>query len=132
MKPHEILVEAAETFKTRNAVYKDNYKHIGPVMAGYFPEGIRLLTPTDYIRFHLFMLIHVKLTRYTNNWANGHQDSLRDISVYAAMLESVDAEELGELKEFYTDEELAAAKAAVEFRQDSDGITCFHLKEGNF
>lgn len=103
MTPHEILNEAAETFKTRNAVYKNNYKHIGPVMAGYFPDGIQLLTPTDYIRFHLFMLIHVKLTRYTNNWANGHQDSLRDIAVYAAMLESIDAEELGDLEQFISD-----------------------------
>jgi hypothetical protein len=73
-------------------VYKDNYRHIGAVMAGYFPDGITLKTAEDHIRFHLFMLIHVKLTRYTNQWANGHADSLVDASVYSAMLRQVDGE----------------------------------------
>ncbi len=35
-----------------------------------------------------------KMSRYAANWnAGGHADSLRDIAVYAAMLESLDAEE---------------------------------------
>lgn len=90
MTPDEILNAAAETYRERNAVYKDNYKNIGPVLAGFFPSGIRLQTPDEFIRFHLFMLMAIKLTRYANNWATGHADSLRDTAVYAAMLEAVD------------------------------------------
>jgi hypothetical protein len=90
----DILREGADTYLERNAVYKDNYRHIGAVMAGYFPNGITLKTPVDFIRFHLFMLMHVKLTRYTNCWGTGHTDSLVDNSVYSAMLEQVDAEML--------------------------------------
>lgn len=90
MTTDQILNEAAKTFKERNAIYKDNYLEIGPVMAGFFPKGITLKTPEEFIRYHLFLLMMVKLTRYTNNWETGHQDSLRDTVVYAAMLEQFD------------------------------------------
>lgn len=90
----DILQRCADTYRQRNAVYKDNYVHIGDVMAGFFPNGITLKTPVDHIRFHLFMLAMVKYTRYTNNWANGHSDSLVDAAVYPAMLEQVDGQML--------------------------------------
>lgn len=88
----QILTEAAQTFRQRNAVYKDNYKHIGKVMSGFFPNGLTLRTEEDFVRFHLFILMQVKGTRYTQNWEAGHQDSIRDATVYAAMLEAVDGE----------------------------------------
>lgn len=87
----QILLEASKTFRERNAVYKDNYKNIGKVMTGFFPEGVTLRTEEDFNRFHLFVLMMVKGTRYSQNWNNGgHQDSIRDACVYAAMLEAVD------------------------------------------
>ncbi len=85
-----ILEELAKLYLERNAVYKDNWKDIGPVMAGFFPRGLTLTTAEDHIRFHLFVLAVVKLTRYTNNWQRGHSDSTRDASVYLAMLEAAD------------------------------------------
>lgn len=95
----EILTEAAATWKARNAVYKDNYKHMGAVMKGFFPNGITLITVEDFIRFQLFVLVVTKLTRYTNNWKDGHQDSLRDAAVYTAMIEQVDGESLPQFED---------------------------------
>lgn len=90
--PADILSGLADLYRQRNAVYKDNWKHVGPVMAGFYPDGVTLNTPEDFIRFHLFMLMIIKLTRYTNNWSAGHSDSLRDTAVYSAMLDAADAE----------------------------------------
>jgi len=89
----DIMAEAAETFRERNKVYGDNYKNVGQAMQGFFPNGITLSTPEDHNRFHLFMLAVVKMTRYANNWEQGHKDSIRDATVYCAMLESIDAAE---------------------------------------
>lgn len=86
----EILREAAVTFEERNKVYGNNYERVGEVMAGLFPDGITLKTPQDHNRFHIFMLIIVKLSRYAVNWEKGHQDSIRDTATYAAMLEMID------------------------------------------
>ena len=88
----DILREGAKTFEERNAVYANNFKIVGEAMRAFFPEGIELKTAHDHARFHIFMLAVVKLTRYTNNWGKGgHADSIRDASVYCAMLESIDA-----------------------------------------
>jgi len=83
----EILEKAAETYRQRNAIYGDNYKEHGRLMAALFPNGLTLKTEEDWIRFGvLHMCIH-KVGRYCN--ANGHKDSAHDLSVYAAMLEEV-------------------------------------------
>lgn len=86
-----ILMEAANTFRTRGNVYKDNYRTVGLVMKALFPDGITLKTAEDHERFHIFMLGVVKMTRYVKNWATGHQDSVHDQTVYSAMLEMIDA-----------------------------------------
>jgi hypothetical protein len=86
----DIMAEAAETFRERNKIYGDNYKQVGGAMEAMFPNGVTLRTPEDHNRFHLFMLAIVKMTRYANNWEQGHQDSIRDATVYCAMLESID------------------------------------------
>ena len=89
----EFLEEGAATFKERNKVYGDNYKNVGTVMTGMFPEGVMLKSADDWNRMHILLLAIVKLTRYCNNWNDGgHQDSIHDACVYAAMLESIDAE----------------------------------------
>lgn len=90
-KAHDILREAADLFQERNAVYGDNFKMVGEVMVGLFPNGVTLKTAHDHNRFHILMLLAVKLTRYTVNWEKGHQDSIRDATVYGAMLEMIDS-----------------------------------------
>ena len=85
---NEILAQAAVTYKERNTLYGSNYLNVGVAMKGFFPNGIKLETPNDHVRFHLFCWIVGKLTRYANQWQTGHQDSIHDVVVYAAMLEA--------------------------------------------
>jgi len=42
-------------------------------------------------RWHLFELLIVKLTRFANQ-SFGHQDSIHDAAIYAAMIESITEE----------------------------------------
>lgn len=83
-----ILDEAAETFRERNAIYKNNFLMVGNIMAAMFPEGVTLKTPDDHNRFHLFMLKVVKLSRFTISGMT-HVDSIRDDLVYSAMVEAL-------------------------------------------
>ena len=83
-----ILVEMGETFRERNKVYGDNYKRVGEVMSVLFPDGVELKTVEDYNIWHLFELMIVKLTRFTNSNLT-HEDSIHDAAVYAAMVESL-------------------------------------------
>lgn len=83
----DILDEMAATFRERNAVYGDNYKMVGKMMAVLFPNG----APPELLhndQFHLFELILVKLSRYAISGLQ-HQDSIRDMGVYCAMCESI-------------------------------------------
>lgn len=88
MTPDEILTSAAQTFRERNAVYGDNWRRVGAVMMALFPEGVTLSNEQEFNGWHLFELLIVKLTRFTNSGLR-HQDSIHDIAVYAAMLESI-------------------------------------------
>lgn len=87
----EILAEMAKTFKERNAVYGDNYRMVAKLMAVLFPHGL----PPDLFtkdQFHLFELIIVKLSRFAISNLT-HRDSVHDMAVYAAMIESVISEQ---------------------------------------
>jgi len=84
----DILREAAETFEGRNAVYGNNYLNVGNVMVALFPNGVVLKTVDDFLRWHLFELKIVKITRFANSGLT-HQDSIRDDTVYGAMVESL-------------------------------------------
>lgn len=82
-----ILRGAAATFEERNAVYGSNYTMVAPVMKVLFPNGV----PPDLVtthRWHLFELMIVKLSRFAISGLT-HQDSIRDLTVYAAMVESL-------------------------------------------
>lgn len=93
MKASDILAEAAKTYEARNAIYKDNFRTVGPAMAALFPEGVVLKDEDEHTRWHIFNLIMVKMSRYAMQWyEGGHQDTVRDIAVYAAMLEQIDGE----------------------------------------
>jgi hypothetical protein len=84
----DILAEMADTFRERNAVYKDNAAKVGEVMAVLFPDGVTLKTAADHKFYHLFELLIVKLTRFTNSGLK-HEDSVHDLTVYGAMLEAI-------------------------------------------
>lgn len=108
-----ILRQATEIFEKRNAVYKDSTGGAGEILSILQRYGnMRLETPDDFRRHHILSLIVVKLVRYCNNWNEwvmdiaggggesnivqvkqvGHQDSIHDLLVYAAILESIDQE----------------------------------------
>lgn len=83
----DILVEMADTYRERNAVYGDNYKRVGKLMTVLFPDGV----PPEILhsdQFHLFELILVKLSRFAISGLQ-HQDSIHDTGVYAAMCEAI-------------------------------------------
>lgn len=83
----QILEEMASTFRERNAVYGNNFDNLGKAMAAIFPNGVTLRTAEDFVRWHLFELQMVKLTRFANSGLT-HPDSIHDAGVYAAMVES--------------------------------------------
>lgn len=83
----KVLGEMLETFLQRQSVYGDNVNRIGFVLAALFPDGVKLNTPEDHDRYHLFLMIAVKMTRLAVTNIN-HQDSAHDLAVYGAMLET--------------------------------------------
>lgn len=84
----DILLDMAETYRERNKVYGDNYKRVGDVMMALFPEGMHLASAEEFNVWHLFELMIVKLTRFANSNLQ-HEDSIHDLAVYAAMVESL-------------------------------------------
>jgi len=94
MSPAESLIQAADLFKQRGTIYKDNYKRAGEIFMWLCPEGIEVTDAQTYNRMAIFMQIINKLLRYSLNWDKGHIDSLDDISVYAMMLKELDQEYL--------------------------------------
>jgi len=90
----QLLNQSAKTYAERNAVYGDTYKMHGDVVQALFPDGIEIDNKDDHNRFAILTMIIGKLTRYSVNfYEGGHQDSIHDISVYAAMLEELDNEQ---------------------------------------
>jgi hypothetical protein len=93
----DLLQADASIFADRAEVYKDNYAAVGRVMEALFPDGHSQNSQEDHNRWHLFELVIVKLTRYVMNYdSGGHKDSLKDMRVYLAMLERLDAEAVAE------------------------------------
>jgi len=92
MRADEILDKAAETYRERNAEYGENYRVFGRVMQALFPDGLTIKGEQEWVRFHLWLLSVVKLTRYVQNWEQGHDDSLLDDIVYKAMTLQLDGE----------------------------------------
>lgn len=86
----EILRGMAATFEERNALYRDNYRMVGPIMRVLFPEGVSPeVLNSD--AFHLLEAVVGKLTRFAVSDLQ-HLDSIHDAGVYCAILESVVAE----------------------------------------
>ena len=87
-----LLQAAAEVLLQRDGSYRGADAMYADVMARLFPEGVRLESAHDHHRFHLLMLLVVKLTRYVRNYDEGHHDSLTDLVNYGAMLQAIDRE----------------------------------------
>ena len=92
-----LLSAAAETMLERDGRYRGSDALYARVMACLFPDGVELKSQHDQHRFHIFMLLVVKLTRYVRNWEHGHTDSLTDLINYGAMLQALD-QGLGEVR----------------------------------
>lgn len=91
---HERLVRLGEIFKERNGLYGDTFRSFGTIMSGFFPNGLEVRTEADWNRLALLMHVADKLSRYANNFVvGGHADSLDDTSVYAQILQMIDAEQ---------------------------------------
>jgi hypothetical protein len=93
----EILDEAAKTFKQRNSLYKDNYKHSGNAFLSIFPGRKMPVVKNerDANRLILLQMAVGKLMRYAYNFEEGgHQDSVHDAAVYCAMLEELTEENI--------------------------------------
>lgn len=82
----QLLQSALTTFQERNAVYGDNWRQYGTVMAMLYPGGLHLETPDDFAKFSIISHLVGKLTRYVHQ-PKGHLDSAHDMIVYAAILE---------------------------------------------
>lgn len=90
MNAADILDAAADTYRERNKLYGDNYKHFGAACVAMFPHGLTLRTAGDWNRLGVFIQATSKLTRYAQNFSRGgHIDSAHDLSVYAAMLQEL-------------------------------------------
>jgi len=86
MKTADIVMEEMlEVFKERKETYGNNYLIIGKVLAALYPNGLVLNTEEDHNKYHLFLLVLVKATRLANTGLT-HEDSAKDLAVYAAML----------------------------------------------
>jgi len=91
--PADILREAASTFESKNEEYGDGWKKFGAIMMSLFPTGLELKTEEDFSRFAILNIMVAKLDRYCKNFnKGGHPDSLIDLSVYSAMLLTLDKE----------------------------------------
>jgi hypothetical protein len=82
-----ILAQMAATFRERNAVYKENAKMAGEVLAALYPNGVTLKTAADHEWWHVWCLLFVKLTRFVVS-EHTHVDSIHDLAVYAAIIET--------------------------------------------
>lgn len=94
MTVDQMLQEAAELFADRNAEYGNSFEEFGRIMRAFFPGGISVITEKDMNRLMLLLYLMGKLHRYTQNFEKGgHEDSLKDIAVYATMLRYIDRRE---------------------------------------
>jgi hypothetical protein len=101
MSPADLLRKLATMNEMKTAEYHPRNGDIDPftfakhgaIMATLFAghDGIKLQSEHDFNRYHLLVQICVKLARYVENFEQGgHQDSIHDLAVYAAMLGAYD------------------------------------------
>lgn len=76
----------AKTYEERNAVYGDNYNQVTAILAILFPDGVskEIYHTTKH---NLLEMVVGKLTRFVQGDLK-HIDSIHDLAVYAAMVET--------------------------------------------
>lgn len=87
----EILEAGAATYRERNKVYGDNYKHFGQAILSAFGGAIpRIETAEEANRLGVVVQCIGKMTRYCQSFKDGgHLDSAHDAVVYSAMLQEL-------------------------------------------
>ncbi len=89
----EILKEKAELFEEKGKEYGHSYLQYGEVMMSLFPKGLpNIETAKDWNKFGIFNMLAHKVIRLANTNFES-VDSIKDIQVYAAMLEEIVCEE---------------------------------------
>ena len=87
----DVLRSLAELQQAKTEEYGPTWKTFGPVVMALFPKGFTIEDEDEANRLALFFHIIDKSHRYANNFKRGgHYDSLKDISVYAALLGEYD------------------------------------------
>ncbi len=94
MSAADKLQAAIEKYKQRSSQYGDVFTQVGQIAAILLPSGAACKYSHDHARMQLLLQVIAKLCRYTSHFeSGGHQDSLHDLIVYAAMLEAMDEKE---------------------------------------
>lgn len=94
--PADLLQESVKTFRQRGEIYGNDYERFGRIMKAVFPGGFYFNAAAvdiekTWTRMNYLIMIVNKIARYAENFdKGGHDDSLNDISVYAAMLRHID------------------------------------------
>lgn len=88
--PADCLEAGVALFRQRNKTYREAYIAFGDVMAALYPEGISISGADRFAELGILVQIVSKITRMTGNKDLAiHRDSVSDLKVYAAMLESL-------------------------------------------
>ena len=89
------LGRLADIYEERNALYGDNYIHFGALwraLEDCAGKGFVARTDLDKARLGIWVQLVSKFSRYAAQFnSGGHPDTLDDISVYAQMLQELDA-----------------------------------------
>ena len=85
MTADKVMEDMLATFRERGKLYGDNYLRIGHVLAAMFPNGVLLRSAEEHNRYHLYLMMMVKMTRLATTELT-HEDSAHDAAVYSAML----------------------------------------------
>jgi hypothetical protein len=95
MTPEDFLSSLIKLKQEKGKEYGEDYQHIGTVLSAMFPRGSLLLaSPEDFGRLAMLVMMVTKIMRYCTNFdKGGHADSLRDLDIYAALLQHLDDEE---------------------------------------
>jgi hypothetical protein len=104
------LETAISVHEAKGHEYKDSQERFNAAMKGLF-GSIHLETPKEFQRYEYVTMIVAKLARYVANWHTGHEDSLKDIIVYCAMLLEVDFDAPAQAEIMKRDYEHLVAKA---------------------
>lgn len=86
IEPDDLMQDAIKTYKDRGSQYGHTWEQVGKITQILYPDGVTLVTPEDFSKFHILQWKIGKLVRYVNS---GSADSIHDDGVYSFILESI-------------------------------------------